>query len=63
MKLCNLFVRIAADVRGATAIEYGLILALVFLAMVGAAQGLGVQISETLEEVSTTSANAMAKVN
>jgi pilus assembly protein Flp/PilA len=28
--------KILADVRGATAVEYGLILALVFLAMVGA---------------------------
>ena len=30
------FLRILKDQRGATAIEYGLILALVFLAMVGA---------------------------
>ena len=31
--------RLATDCRGATAVEYGLILALIFLAMVGAISG------------------------
>ena len=33
--------RLGRDTKGATAVEYGLILALVFLAMVGAATTLG----------------------
>lgn len=36
----RLVMKLARDRRGATAIEYGLILALVFLAMVGAVRGL-----------------------
>jgi pilus assembly protein Flp/PilA len=59
MKLYNLFVRIAADVRGATAIEYGLILALVFLAMVGAVAGFGKQVNTMFNHVSSTSVEAM----
>ena len=35
------FGRIFKDERGATAVEYGLILALIFLAMVGAVAALG----------------------
>ena len=31
------------DTRGATAVEYGLILALIFLAMLGAAQAVGTE--------------------
>jgi pilus assembly protein Flp/PilA len=37
----RLVLNLARDRKGATAIEYGLILALVFLAMVGAVRGLG----------------------
>lgn len=33
--------RIGSDASGATAVEYGLILALIFLAMLGAVQGFG----------------------
>ncbi len=33
--------RFAADARGSTAIEYGLICALIFLVLVGAAEALG----------------------
>lgn len=33
--------RLGRDDRGATAVEYGLILALIFLAMLGAAQAFG----------------------
>jgi pilus assembly protein Flp/PilA len=59
MKLFRLFVRIAADIRGATAVEYGLILALVFLAMVGAVQGFGEQVTTLFNGVSSTSVTAM----
>lgn len=37
----NLLKRIASDISGATAVEYGLILALVFLAMLAAVQNFG----------------------
>ena len=59
MKLLSIFQGIAADNRGATAIEYGLILALVFLAMVGAVQALGGGVTKLFNDVSTTSVSAM----
>jgi pilus assembly protein Flp/PilA len=59
MKLLSIFREIAADGRGATAIEYGLILAMVFLAMVGALQAFGVQVIDMFNNVSTTSVSAM----
>lgn len=45
------------DRRGATAVEYGLILALVFLAMVGAIRGVATETSEMWNNVS----NAVTK--
>lgn len=45
------------DRRGATAVEYGLILALIFLAMVVAIQGLANQTASTWSNVS----NAVTK--
>jgi pilus assembly protein Flp/PilA len=59
MKLLSIFQRLIADSRGATAIEYGLILALIFLTMLGAVQAFGEQLTKLLDDVSTTSANAM----
>jgi pilus assembly protein Flp/PilA len=59
MKLLSIFREIAADGRGATAIEYGLILAMVFLAMVGALQAFGVEVIDMFNNVSTTSVAAM----
>jgi pilus assembly protein Flp/PilA len=59
MKLLSIFQRLIADSRGATAIEYGLILALVFLTMLGAVQAFGEQLTKLLDDVSTTFANAM----
>jgi len=41
MPMRNLIKRIASDISGATAVEYGLILALIFLAMVAAVQNFG----------------------
>jgi pilus assembly protein Flp/PilA len=41
MPVRNLIKRIASDISGATAVEYGLILALIFLAMLAAVQNFG----------------------
>ena len=51
---------ILADTRGATAIEYALILSLVFLAMIGGVEAFSTQLIAVWNHVSTTSANAMA---
>ena len=48
-----------ADKRGATAVEYGLILALVCLALLGAGRLFGVQVGAMYNHVSTTSIDAM----
>nr|WP_166176191.1 Flp family type IVb pilin [Altererythrobacter segetis] len=55
-----IFRELAADVRGATAIEYGLILALVFLAIIGAVQVFGLEVTQMMNRVSSTSVTAMA---
>lgn len=59
MKLLSIFRNIAVDDRGATAVEYGLILALVFLAMLGAVQAFGVEFIAMFNRVSSTSVTAM----
>jgi pilus assembly protein Flp/PilA len=41
MPMRNLIKRIASDISGATAVEYGLILAMIFLAMLAAVQNFG----------------------
>lgn len=46
--------KISSDKKGATAIEYGLIAALIAVAAVGAMSGLGDQISKTFNNSSTT---------
>ena len=43
-----------ADESGATAIEYGLIVALIAVAMITALQFTGNEVSETMDEVSGT---------
>lgn len=43
--------RFAKDESGATAIEYGLIAALIAVAVITAAKALGVQISSTFDDV------------
>ncbi len=45
--------KIFFDNRGATAIEYGLIAALIAVAAIAAMQGLGSQLSTTFSNVST----------
>lgn len=59
MRLLSIFQELRADIRGATAIEYGLILAMVFLAMVGAVQAFGIEVTDMYDHVSTTSVSAM----
>jgi pilus assembly protein Flp/PilA len=51
MKFINKLLR---DEQGATAIEYGLIAALIAVAAITAMSGLGDQLSSTFSEVSTT---------
>jgi pilus assembly protein Flp/PilA len=51
-------VRFAEDESGATAIEYGLIAALIAVGIIGAARLLGSQISETFNTVRTTMSSA-----
>lgn len=59
MKLLSIFRSIIADKQGATAIEYGLILAMVFLAMVGAVQAFGEEMTDLFNDVSSQSVSAM----
>jgi pilus assembly protein Flp/PilA len=47
----NLFARFAKDESGATAIEYGLIAALISIAIIGAATQLGTNINNTFAKV------------
>ena len=57
----EIFGRLLHDDRGATAVEYGLILALIFLAMLGAVQGVGNSTIGLWNTVSTTTATAMSQ--
>ncbi len=52
--MLHIILRLAQNARGATAIEYGLIAALIAVAAVGAMSGLGRQISKTFNNSSTT---------
>ena len=55
----NKFLKMLRDSKGATAIEYGLIAALIAVAAITAMQGLGNQLNVTLTKVKTE----MAKGN
>jgi pilus assembly protein Flp/PilA len=50
----NLFARFVKDESGATAIEYGLIAALIGVAIIVSAQTLGTQLSNTFATVTWT---------
>lgn len=50
------FKNLMKDEQGATAIEYGLIAALIAVAAITAMQGLGTQLTNTFTDVSTTMA-------
>ena len=51
--------KLGRDTRGATAVEYGLILALIFLAMVGAIQSFGASVIAMWSKVETAVVAAM----
>ncbi|MDZ4308705.1 Flp family type IVb pilin [Allopontixanthobacter sp.] len=53
MKPSTFLNRLGCDASGATAVEYGLILALIFLAIIGAVQGFGVAVTDMWNDVST----------
>ena len=46
------FLKMIKDKKGATAIEYGLIAALIAVAAIGAMQGIGTKLSSTFTNVS-----------
>lgn len=48
------------DQRGATAVEYGMILAMIFLAMIGAVSAFGVNATEMWNDMSDTIVEASA---
>jgi pilus assembly protein Flp/PilA len=56
----NVIARFVKDESGATAIEYGLIAALIAVAIIAAARALGTQIAATFGDVSEAMANAPA---
>lgn len=53
MKQFNFLNDIRDDISGATAVEYGLILALIFLALVTAVENVGSEINTTWDNVSS----------
>jgi pilus assembly protein Flp/PilA len=57
----NLFARFMNDESGATAIEYGLIAALIGVAIILAATSLGSQLSNTFTTISTKLSDATGK--
>jgi pilus assembly protein Flp/PilA len=59
--MTNLFARFVKCESGATAIEYGLIAALIGVAIITAATALGTQLASTFDKVKTTMATATAK--
>ncbi len=59
MKLTPFLKHIWNDNSGATAVEYGLIVSLIVIAMIGALQGVAQATIETWSEVETASVEAM----
>lgn len=59
MRLIASLKAMVADERGAAAVEYGLILAMIFLAMLGAVQAFGNEVTDMFNNVSSTSVSAM----
>jgi pilus assembly protein Flp/PilA len=53
----TILTKLFRDEAGATAIEYGLIAALIAVAAIGAMQGLGNQLTSTFNSVSTNMAS------
>jgi pilus assembly protein Flp/PilA len=48
------FIKMIRDTKGATAIEYGLIAALIAVAAIGAMQGIGTKLGTTFNNVSAS---------
>jgi pilus assembly protein Flp/PilA len=59
--MTNLFARFVKCESGATAIEYGLIAALIGVAIITAATALGTQLASTFDKVKTELGTATAK--
>ncbi|MEO0461591.1 MAG: Flp family type IVb pilin [Pseudomonadota bacterium] len=60
MNIPNFLKRLGHDVQGATAVEYGLILSLIVIAMVGALQGVANTTTEMWTQVEEKSVAAMS---
>lgn len=52
--MSKIFARFAKDESGATAIEYGLIAALIALAIIGGATTIGTQLTSTFDSIGNT---------
>lgn len=63
MKLTTFLKHIGNDNSGATAVEYGLIVSLIVIAMIGALQGVAEATIETWSTVETQSVEAMSGNN
>nr|WP_298927313.1 Flp family type IVb pilin [uncultured Erythrobacter sp.] len=58
MKLATFFKGIASDQSGATAVEYGLIVSLIVIAMISALQGVAQETTDMWSEVQTAAEEA-----
>ena len=61
MKLTTFLKHIGNDNSGATAVEYGLIVSLIVVAMIGALNGVADSTTDMWNDVETTSVDAMTK--
>ncbi len=59
MKMSDFLSRLLRDGRGATSVEYALIMGMIFLALIGAVIALGDEDSSMFNRVSSTSVTAM----
>lgn len=60
MSKTNLLRRLFGDQQGATAVEYGLILAMIVIAMMGALSGIAGETTKMWNDVNTKSHDAMS---
>ena len=61
--MTKIFARLMKDESGATAIEYGLIAALISVALITGATSLGGTLNTTFRGIATTMTNAQTKSN
>lgn len=59
MKMIAFFQRLGNDISGATAVEYGLIVSLIVIGMVGALQGIAGETISMWEDISTEATGVM----